>query len=243
MTSWIAEPLLGFDLETTGIDVENDVPVSYSLVYYEPGGTNWTRGGIVNPGRPIPDGAVAVHGITNERARTEGQDLMTAIVEITDTLVDASRGGIPVVGMNVSYDLKMLDACSRRMRGLPLANSGWVGPVLDVLVIDRHFDKYRRGGRKLVELCAHYGVKGDNFHDAQSDVVASIQVLLAQAKRYPELAAMRIEDLYAKQERWHRDWALNYSRYLVSKGQEGLHQSALEWPLVPGTVAQTKVRL
>jgi DNA polymerase-3 subunit epsilon len=223
------------------VDTENDVPVSFAFVYYEGGGVTWTKGGIINPGRPIPDSAVEVHGITNERAQTEGQDLLAAIVAITDTLVDASRRAVPVVGMNVAFDLKMIDACSRRMRGLPLANTGWAGPVLDILVIDRHYDTYRRGSRKLGDLCVEYGVEAGTLHDPHSDVAATIGVLLAQAQRYPELGAMRIEELYAHQQQWHREWALNYSSWRVSRGQEPLQQTALEWPLIP--VAQTKVRL
>ncbi len=129
------------------------MPVSYAFVYYGKGESSTARTASINPGRVIPDSAIAVHGITNERAPAEGDDLEDAIAEIVDALLVASKDGVPVVGMNVSYDLKMIDTCSRRVLGISLADAGWTGPVLDVLVIDRHFDKYRRGGRTLIDLC------------------------------------------------------------------------------------------
>jgi DNA polymerase-3 subunit epsilon len=132
--------------------------------------------------------------------------------------------------MNVSFDLKMIDACSRQLTGVSLRDAGWIGPVLDVLVIDRHFDKYRKGGRKLIDLCAHYGIDAVDLHDASADVQASIEVLLAQAKIYRCLASMDIGELYEAQQKWHRDWAEHYSSYLVSKGKDPLPKAALVWP-------------
>ncbi len=103
----------------------------------------------------------------------------------------------------------------------------------DVLVIDRHFDKYRRGGRKLIDLCGHYGV-GENLHEAQNDVEASVAVLLRQVSKYPELRSMGPDALYAAQQGWHRDWAENFSQYLVSKGKDALSVSEVAWPLETG---------
>jgi DNA polymerase-3 subunit epsilon len=228
--TWNQNALLGFDLETTGVDTNTDVPVSYSFVSFNHGACTKTKSGLINPGRVIPEGAIAVHGITNERARGEGADLKATVTEIRDILVRASRMGRPVVGMNVSYDLKMIDACSQRLTGVSLRDAGWIGPVLDVLVIDRHYDKYRKGSRKLIDLCAHYGVDTGDLHDALEDVQASIAVLLKQAELYPGLASMDIDVLFKSQQKWHRDWAEHYSGYLVSKGKDPLEESALVWP-------------
>ncbi len=188
---------------------------------------------MINPGRVIPDGAIVVHGITNESAQAEGADLEDAVAEIVEGLLTASKSGMPVVvGMNVSFDSKMIDACSQRVLGMSLADAGWAGPVLDVLVIDRRFDRYRRGGRKLIDLCSHYGVgESENLHDAQNDVEATIAVLLSQVSKYTELRSMGIDALYAAQHGWHREWAENFSSYLVSKGKDALSDSEVAWPL------------
>ncbi len=232
MASWVEGKLLGFDLETTGTDAYQDVPVSYAFVYYDRGLRTQALGGLINPGRAIPESAIAVHGITNERAEAEGADLEDAIAEIVDALLRASKADVPLVGMNVAYDLKMIDACSQRVLGLSLSDAGWAGPVLDILVIDRHYDRYRKGGRKLVDLCRHYGIgKGVNLHDARDDVEATVSVLLQQASKYAELRSMGLGELYAAQHAWHRDWAKDLSKYLVSKGRDPLRPSELAWPL------------
>ena len=72
----------------------------------------------------------------------------------------------------------------------PAAGPGAVGagipaPVLDALVIDRHVDRYRRGRRTLVDLCALYGVEIANAHDAAADAEAAMQVLLAVVPALP----------------------------------------------------------
>ena len=229
--SWANGMLLGFDLETTGTDPRSDLPVSYSFVHYNKGDIIAVAGSVINPGRVIPEGAIAVHGITNAAARERGRDLKEAITEIAQTLVDTSKANIPVVGMNVSFDLKMIDSASKDLLGSSLYERGWNGPVLDVLVIDRYFDKYRKGGRKLVDLCSHYGVADAEFHDARKDVEACVAVLLRQAAKYPALCGMGLDVLYECQREWHRAWADNFSKYLVSKGTDPLSESDCSWPL------------
>ena len=164
-------------------------------------------------------------------ATEQGRDLKEAISEITQTLADASAANIPVVGMNVSYDLKMIDNVSKLLLGSSLSERGWKGPVLDVLVIDRYFDKYRKGGRKLVDLCSHYGVGDVEFHDAQKDVEASVAVLLCQTAKYLALRSMDLDMLYSSQQEWHRAWAEHFSQYLVFKGNDPLSESDFSWPL------------
>ena len=65
-----------------------------------------------------------------------------------------------------------------------LADRGWCGPVLDAVVIDRHFDRGRRGRRTLGALCDHYGIEIGNAHDATADAIASVEVVFAMAARY-----------------------------------------------------------
>ena len=223
MSEWTQGPLLGFDLETTGTNPTTDVPVSFSFVFYDGGVKSQVVGGIINPEVEIPDAAIAVHGITNKRAQEEGQDIKEVISDIVEVLVDASRGGVPIIGMNVSFDLKMIDCLSRRFFGNSLSERGFTGPVLDVLVIDRFYDKYRKGGRKLIDLCAFYGVdEAEMLHDAQNDVEACVAVLLKQCSKYPEMLFMGLDALYLSEQAWHRDWAENFSKYLISKGRDPL---------------------
>ena len=61
--------LIGFDMETTGVSVTEDLPVQVSLVLREHTNGHYLDYPLVNqlccPGKPIDPGAVAVHGITD----------------------------------------------------------------------------------------------------------------------------------------------------------------------------------
>ena len=67
----IERPLAFFDLETTGIDPGSDKIVEISVLRIDPDGSRETRTRRINPGRPIPAGATAVHGIRDEDVRDE----------------------------------------------------------------------------------------------------------------------------------------------------------------------------
>jgi DNA polymerase-3 subunit epsilon len=228
---WIDGELLGFDLETTGVDPRVDVPVSFALVRAVAGVASVVRSGLVDPGREIPSEAVAIHGISSERAAAEGMALGAATDLITEALLDAGRRGVPVVGMNVVYDLTMADALAVAHSGAGLVEAGFAGAVLDVLVLDRHVDRYRRGHRRLDDLCLHYGVARGVAHDAGCDVEATIGVLRALVERYPEIGAMDLVALSGAQVSWHREWAESYSAWRVEHGQSALEAHEVDWPI------------
>ena len=228
---WINGELLAFDLETTGVDKLSDLPVSFALVTFEAQQVRSARYSLVNPGREIPSGAVAVHGISTERAQAEGMGLEDAIEEIADALVDASHRNVPVVGFNLSYDLTMIDARCRAVDRRGLVERGWKGPVLDPLVIDRGLDRYRKGPRTLGALCDRYEVINAAAHDAQGDAIASCELLLAMVNSLPELQTMDLSALYAQQAAWHKSWAGGFSDFLMSKGGKGFADEEFLWPL------------
>ena len=113
-SKWDGWDVLGFDLETTGVDVWSDRIVQSALVRIDAGKRPVTSTWLVNPGIPIPDEAAAVHGITTERAAAEGGDPGQMLFELVGQLALAMGRGRPVVGMNLSYDLSLLEAeCAR----------------------------------------------------------------------------------------------------------------------------------
>jgi DNA polymerase III subunit epsilon len=236
MGNWATGEVLGFDFETTGVDRFFDVPVSYALVTVVSGELVSTASGLVDPGRDIPAGATAVHGITTERARDEGVPLRAAIELIMDSVIPASRRGVPLVGMKLDYDLTILDHQSRRLTGRGLPELGWAGPVLDAVVLDRHLDRYRKGSRTLGALCAHYGVCIENAHDAAADAVASAQVLCALATRFEELAGAEPADLHEAQIGWHREWAEGYDDWRLGRGMPPMDRRDFIWPVAPAVL-------
>jgi len=239
MAWWHEHTLLAFDLETTGVDPFTDVPVSYALVALQDGVVVGSDAWLIDPGREIPAGASAVHGISTERARREGMTLGFAVRRIADALVDASGRGVPVVGMKLDYDLTMLDRCYRRETGRGLVDAGFCGPVVDALVIDRHVDRFRPGKRTLRHLCAFYGVELEDAHDAAADATAAARVVRALCERYPELRASSPAELHASQSEWHREWVRSFREW---RGLGPLPDSC--WPIAAdgrGTGARTAV--
>ncbi|MFC4554350.1 exonuclease domain-containing protein [Georgenia faecalis] len=245
MSGWPAGPFLGFDTETTGVDVTTDRIITAALVERDAGGTR-TRTWLLDPGVEIPAGATAVHGITTERARAEGMDAALALSQIAEELAHACGRGVPVVAYNAAYDLAILEHELVR-HGLPtLADR--LGrecmPVIDPLVLDRGLDRYRRGKRTLAHLCAHYRVpEQEDLHTAEVDVVATLDVLAALTTRFPRLGEASLADVHRWQVARHRDWAASFNAWRTAQGYAGPGANP-GWPMpvaVPDAAAAERV--
>lgn len=231
--SWTDGPLLGFDLETTSVDPMTALPVSFAFCWYDNGRKVKGKTGLINPGIPIPPETTAIHGITDEMVQERGGTLLNSINGITEILIEASAQAMPVVGMNVSYDLTIVDQRLRSFIGSEggLRDYGWNGPVIDVSVIDRRVDKWRKGSRKLTDLCTHYGVTLDKAHTAGADAQASVEVAIAQAAKYKQINNADAEMLYVQQAGWRREWARDFNEYLAKNDKPPLEVTAGNWPL------------
>ena len=237
---WSDGELLAFDLETTGVDQFNDVPVSFALVTMAGGRVTGRHTSLVDPGRDIPPSATEVHGITTEQARIEGMPLAEAVRVLAGALADASGRGVPVVGMKLDYDLTILDVQSRGHLGSSLAEFGFAGPVLDALVLDRHFDRYRKGRRTLGNLCDEYRVGIGRAHDAAADAEATLGVLAAMCRRYPALCNAALADLHRSQVTWHRQWATSFGDWRRRQGLPPLDPLDAVWPIADGGDAPSR---
>lgn len=233
MGTWTSGEVLGFDLETTGVDRFTDVPVSYALVYVVRGVVVRSWSGLVDPGREIPPEAIEVHGISTEQARAEGMPLREAIALVADAVVSAGARGVPLVGMKLDYDLTIVETQARQLWGRGLLERDWHGPVLDAVVIDRHVDPHRQGRRTLADLCRHYGIDIGNAHDASADAIASIEVLFALAERYEVLGEGELPRLHQDQIGWHRRWMQECDVWRRSQGMAPIDPRDYVWPVAP----------
>ena len=230
MHGWGSGPFLGFDTETTGVDVSTDRIVTAALVYRGPGGTR-QRTWLIDPGIEIPEAASDIHGITTDHARAEGAQPREALEELAAELAAAIGSGVPVVAYNACFDLMLLEheltrwglaTLTQRLGRAP-------GPVLDPLVIDRALDRYRPGKRKLVDLCQHYRVgAGAELHTAEVDVHATLDVLGCLVAAFPELAQRSLPELHELQRGWHRQWAQSFNGWRERRGYTG-PGADLEW--------------
>jgi DNA polymerase-3 subunit epsilon len=223
-----ADTLAVFDLETTGIDVDTcRIVTAHVGVIGADGEAIERREWLVDPGVEIPTAASLIHGVTTERARLEGQSAPSAVAEIIRALADAATRGLPIVAYNAAYDLTVLAREAERYGHDSLPGPG---PIIDPLVIDKAIDRYRRGKRTLTAAAAHYGVDLPNAHDAGADAVAAGRVAQAIARAYPELAAIAVADLHARQVDWCREQAESYQAWRRANGEPEFTTSGA-WPV------------
>lgn len=221
--SWLDETMVGFDTETTGISTERDRIVTAAIIT-RTGADVTARTWLIDPGVEIPAGAAAVHGITTEHARANGVQPADALEEIAAALALAMGAGVPVVGFNVQFDMSILESELARHGLASLASrvpGGKIAPVVDPLVLDRKLDKWRKGKRKLIDMCATYGVavNADDLHAADADVIATLDVLQAMAKKHPTIGEVALADLHDLQMAAHREWAVEFAAWLRSRGR------------------------
>nr|WTA00683.1 3'-5' exonuclease [Streptomyces sp. NBC_00857] len=235
--TWHGEPLAGFDLETTGTEPLEARIVTAAVVEVRGGEVIRQRTWLADPGIRIPAQASAVHGISSERAASEGRPARDVVAEIAQVLAGYWARGVPVVVYNAPFDLTLLSAELRR-HGLPPLET--IGPVIDPYTIDRAVDRYRRGKRTLEAVCAEYGVVLDAAHDAGADALAAVRVGAAIAERHASVAALAPAELHERQVDWYADWAADFQQFLRKKGNADAVIDA-GWPLrepVPSTAAQ-----
>lgn len=221
-------------LETTGVDVECERVVTAALVRIAPNHETQVVNRLVDPGVPIPDGAAAIHGITTAHAATHGEAPHIVLFDVCAALADAIRLGVPIVGMNLVYDLTLLDRECRR-HDIPTLSDTFsqVRPMVDVLVLDKAMDQYRKGSRKLTALCEHYGVTLDQGHNSGADALASCRVAFKLAQRYPELQT-DLNRLHDQQISWAAEQRASFAAHRQHIGQPlDAAETDGTWPIRP----------
>ncbi|MGW8062600.1 exonuclease domain-containing protein [Streptomyces ziwulingensis] len=230
---WHREPLIGFDLETTGTDPCEARIVTGAVIEVVGGEPRGRREWLADPGVEIPPDAVAVHGVSNERAAAEGRPADQVADAIAGVLAAYWKTGVPVVAYNAAFDLTLLSAELRR-HGLPSLRDRLGGadpaPVIDPYTIDRSVDRYRRGKRNLEAVCREYGVPLDAAHDATADALAAARLACAIAGRHPKVATLGPADLHHRQIEWYAEWAADFQSFLRRKGDATAVVDG-RWPL------------
>lgn len=230
---WWEGDMLAFDLETTGVDVHNDRIVTAALVELRPGHRPATRSWLINPGIDIPAEAAAIHGVTTDKARTDGMVPAQALFEVSGLIALALANATPVVAFNAAFDLTTLEAENQRHRQPTLVSrlgKRGITPIVDPFVIDKAKSR-RRGSRKLVDQCAHYRVTLAGAHSSAGDALAAARLVPVMVRAYPELGAMTLTEVHRHQVVWRREQMQSLREYFDSKGiaHDGC---APGWPLM-----------
>lgn len=171
----LERPLCFFDLETTGTDPMRDRIVELSVLRLTPDGSREVRTRRINPERPIPAEASAIHGIRDADVK-DCPSFRLVARSVLEFFGDAD-----VAGFNVRrFDVPLLD---REFRDCGLEFGLARRRVLDAMTIFHM--KERRDLTAAVQF--YLGRDHAGAHGAEADVVATADVLAAQLDRYPDL--------------------------------------------------------
>ena len=171
----LANPLVFFDLETTGVNICKDRIVEISYLKISPNGKEEEKTRRINPEIPIPLEATAIHGITDEDVK----DCPT-FKEIAKSLASQIEG-CDLAGFNSNrFDIPLLaEEFLRANVNIDLSKRKFI----DVQTI---FHKMEQ--RTLQAAYKFYCDKElDDAHSAEADTKATYEVLKAQLDRYPDL--------------------------------------------------------
>lgn len=171
----LERPLAFFDIESTGLSVQNDRIVELALIHVHPSGDVIEKVRRFNPGIPIPPEATEVHGITD--ADVADEEPFSRRAKALATLLEEAD----LAGFNIRrYDVPMLLAEFRRA-GVPFDARG--RRLIDMQTI------FHREERRDLSAAARFylGREHEEAHTALGDIRTSAAVLSAQLSRYAHL--------------------------------------------------------
>lgn len=175
MKLYLKRPLVVFDLETTGINISADRIVELAYIKLLPDGTEQTKCMRFNPQIPIPVEVSMIHGIYDADVANEPVFKEKAL-ELAETFT-----GCDFAGFNSNkFDLPLLvEEFLRAEVEFETDNRKFV----DAQRIF-HLMEQRTLGAAYKFYCQKELV---NAHSAEADTRATLEVLMAQLDRYPEL--------------------------------------------------------
>ncbi|MCB0705898.1 MAG: 3'-5' exonuclease [Saprospiraceae bacterium] len=164
-----------FDIESTGLNVIRDRIVQIAVIrYFADGRPPEELELLVNPGIPISEDAMAVHGITPADVANK-----PVFGQVADQLY-AFFGNSDLAGYNCyRFDVPLLVE--------EFARVGYEFDIENRRIIDSQRIFYKMEPRTLKAALKFYkGEKIENAHDAMADVRATVAVLEGQIERYQE---------------------------------------------------------
>lgn len=153
-----------FDLETTGINPNLDAIIEISAIQVIGNQVAGEFSTLVNPGRPIPRGATAVNGITDEMV-ADAPTVKEAIEQFLAFIGDSILVGhnIHTFDTNFAYDAAMQEL-GREMKN----------DYIDTLYLARQCLP-QLAHHKLTDVSEHFCIKTEGAHRALCDCIMNQQ--------------------------------------------------------------------
>lgn len=168
----MADVIIAFDLETTGLDPSREEIVEVGAVPIIDGVVreDCAFHALVDPDRPIPAEATGIHGITNEMVR--GRPRIDVVLPEFLRYV----GAHPVLGHNVEFDMGFVGASCRRLELTPPR-----GATHCTLLLSRKAHPAEKK-HDLDSLCRRLAIDIGTRHRSIDDVLLTCRAFLALRK-------------------------------------------------------------
>ena len=168
----LKNPLVFFDLETTGTNVSEDHIIELSFVKLTPKGEKTVRTQKINPGKPIPRESIQFHGITDEDVK-DAPTFKQIAKDLANFLEGCDLSGFAVL----KFDVPMLvEEFLRADVEFEIKNR----KIIDSQKIFHMMEK-----RNLSSAYRFYCDKElQNAHSAEADTLASLEILESQVEKY-----------------------------------------------------------
>ncbi|MDR3217756.1 MAG: 3'-5' exonuclease [Dysgonamonadaceae bacterium] len=171
----LKNPLVFFDLETTGTNIVSDRIVEISYLKVSPNGDEESKTRRINPEMPIPPQSSAIHGIYDEDVKNA-----PSFKSIAKSLAEQIEG-CDLAGYN-----------SNRF-DIPLLAEEFLRAGVDIDLMKRKFVDvqtifHKKEQRTLSAAYKFYCEKDlENAHSAEADTKATYEILQSQLDRYPDI--------------------------------------------------------
>jgi DNA polymerase-3 subunit epsilon len=171
----LKNPIVFFDLETTGINIAADRIVELSYLKIELNGNEVSKTMLINPTVPIPPETTAIHGITDEDVK-DAPTFLSIAKNLAREIEGCDLAG---------YNSNKFD--------IPLLAEEFLRADVDIDMMKRKFIDVQVIFHKMEQrtLGAAYKFYCDldleNAHSAEADTRATYEILKAQLDRYPSL--------------------------------------------------------
>ena len=179
----LKNPIVFFDLETTGTNINSDriVEICYLKIY--PNGNEEAKTLRINPEMHIPETSTAIHGITDEDVKDcptfkqVAQNIANDIEGCDIAGFNSNRFDVPVLAEEFLRANVNMDFSKRKF--------------IDVQVIYHKLEQ-----RTLSAAYKFYCDKNlEDAHSAEGDTRATYEVLKAQLDKYPDVLENNIDFL------------------------------------------------
>jgi len=179
----LTRPIVFFDLETTGIDVDKDRIIQIACVKIHPDGTREKKSKYLNPEISIPEEATKIHGITNQMVQNE-----PTFKQIAKGLREF-MAGCHFGGYNSDrFDVPLL--------GREFERAGIDDPFIGCEFIDVYHLYTSFNRRRLEDAYKNYIGKDLNLaHNAEKDIDATIEIFESMLERHSKYLHSSIEHI------------------------------------------------